>query len=225
MRAIALLMLLACHAALAPTGRLRLVPDRAALAVEIHEVCVTAERVDVSFGSGVLVSEDDVLTAYHVVDCEGVALLTVILADDRMMAASVAWSDERHDLARVALATPALLDVHDPVVGLADGRVCAQVAFPRREQRCGEVTEVRDDGTTWGEVRFSAVVQPGNSGGGVYDEEGRLVGIVTSRVFCSLADGLMARLGQEIEACSGRAALVTTDVLGRFSEHFPPLVR
>lgn len=56
-----------------------------------------------------------------------------------------------------------------------DERLCISAAVPRRDHKCGFVqfTEGSD-----GMFYFDAVVEHGNSGGGVYDDAGRLVGIV-----------------------------------------------
>jgi hypothetical protein len=61
-----------------------------------------------------------------------------------------------------------------------DETVCVSVAIPSRRRRCGTV-----DGIDGRQVYASYVADYGNSGAGVYDKYGRMVGVITRMVPCS----------------------------------------
>jgi hypothetical protein len=142
-------------------------------------------------GSGVLVSEDRVLTANHVAQCDmlpGFGLfadpvkLEVFLSDDVSSAATVELVVPKADMARLKLekAVPEFFsDIEigpPPVVG---DRVCEVSAVPRMLYRCGEAQVARS-----GRIAFGFMTEFGNSGSGIYNSDGQLVGIVTNLVRC-----------------------------------------
>jgi hypothetical protein len=57
--------------------------------------------------------------------------------------------------------------------------VCEAPAKPARKHRCGEVEPPRG-----GFESSTMIVEPGNSGSGVYDAYGHLVGIAVHMTFC-----------------------------------------
>ncbi len=147
------------------------------LAVEITRGCATSSGVQVGFGSGVLISESTVLTASHVVLCPGVAAL-VVLSPGVMRVAQVAQLDLEGDMAILTLDSP-VKGVPTAKIGprpKVGDRVCLATARPERARPCGNVTAYD---TLPGDVRHTARTVPGNSGSGVYDRAGLLVGIVT----------------------------------------------
>lgn len=135
-------------------------------------------------GSGVVVSSSQVLTAWHVVDAAAVTgancNIAVVLKSGEHVPMTVEVSAVENDMAR--LDTLELYVFNAPPVELVSppdpGQwVCAVVAWPERGRRCGEVQDRRDpDGKFW----YDIITEPGNSGGGVYDTSGHLVGIVSS---------------------------------------------
>lgn len=147
-----------------------------------------AVRVDVDCGlgltpngTGVRVGGHTVLTALHVVQCD-VKSVAVVDQDGKSYEAKVQGAAP-FDVARLeAKDLPALpqLEIGSVDVG---SRACAAVYLPERGRRCGEVwpnIEGQDSG--WMHVDF--VAEHGNSGAGVWDEEGRLVGILVHLRWC-----------------------------------------
>jgi hypothetical protein len=58
--------------------------------------------------------------------------------------------------------------------------VCSESAIPTRARKCGTVTGLSESPSNR-DIQFTNQVEGGNSGSGLYDEQGRLVGIVTMR--------------------------------------------
>lgn len=142
-------------------------------------------------GSGVLVSEDRVLTANHVAQCDmipGFGLyadpthLEVFLSDDARSSATVELTIPGADVARLKLAKaiPEYFSGVEigapPVVG---DRICEVSAVPRILYRCGEAQQAAS-----GRIAFGFMTEFGNSGSGVYNTKGQLVGIVTNLIRC-----------------------------------------
>lgn len=138
-------------------------------------------------GSGVLVGGDLALTALHVAlpaGCAATPVLRVIGVGWRATATLEArWT--RSDVARLRLARalrgepPTVRRDRVPV----GETLCSATATPRREHHCGalELGALSLDGG-WRQ-RWGARAELGNSGSGVWDAEGRLVGIVTNGRF------------------------------------------
>lgn len=136
-------------------------------------------RVMQHWGSGVAVSPWTVITAAHVVACSnGVGLASQ--GDGLLKAVRVELLDRRHDLARLVIMSGPGFKIRG-TVRLAhtfpERQVCVATGMPTRDYRCGIVDEVKDWPTA--NVFTGMVVEPGNSGSGVYDRHGRLVCILT----------------------------------------------
>lgn len=159
---------------------MRLLPVRlqAERAVEVGVLCEGKPRT-MQIGSGVLVDSRHVLTAYHVVSCRVVAAVA-ILAGGQQVALSVERAAVSADVAWLVLAG----QVPVPRVEIADApspgaRVCMESAQPARHRVCGlSMMRIHAEGQ---EIKFSFQPIPGNSGSGLYDSRGRLIGIVTHR--------------------------------------------
>jgi S1-C subfamily serine protease len=145
-------------------------------------------------GEGVLISGRHVLTTAHVVRCPVIPRVRVHLRDGRAMRAVVEREDARHDLARLVILTdeffldgvvpPMLRDVYDESV--LDETLCLRTADGRA--RCGEVG-LRPVGEHVADYALSGDnARRGNSGAGVYDGRGRLVGILTSMYFSAAGE-------------------------------------
>jgi S1-C subfamily serine protease len=133
-------------------------------------------------GSGVVVEDFTVITAAHVVECPG--KLGIAIEDWRGNAykAELLVADEDEDVAK--LYVPELkgtLVQYGPKPRI-DERVCLVGASPYRVRRCGWVESW---GPKPGDMKHSAITEPGNSGGAIYDSRGFLVGIVTHYRRCS----------------------------------------
>ena len=161
---------------------------RDAVTVEVRTFC---DGVYAGTGSGVMINGRQLLTAYHVVYCNHARVVKVRFNNAVEKVATVEKFWLEHDVARLAIDGNT-----GPQITVAETKtgdiVCAAVAHPTREQRCGTV-EVVYNSPSCASVRtpkgpdnkwcFSISVgfegTPGNSGGGVYDEQGRLVALVT----------------------------------------------
>lgn len=154
-------------------------------------------------GSGVVMDDDgNILTNNHVV--AGADQIQVTLSDGRLYEADIVGTDEATDLAVVRLQdpprdlTPATfgdsddVEVGEPVLavgnplGLANTATTGIVsAVDRPVQAAGE------DGSTavvTNAIQIDAAVNPGNSGGPLFDAEGRVIGITSS--IATLSSGM-----------------------------------
>ena len=181
--------------------------------VTIELTCVDEKgETFYAFGSGVIVSPDTLLTAAHVAeDEEGftcVRRATMTNGKQYLLVPGIILHDR--DLASMhAFATP-----FDPTYAVVYGpkpaygsRVCEMSGYPRVLWRCGEV-QVTEEAP--GDLEHTIIVEPGNSGSGVYDERGRLVGIITHRWSCSngqICGGKMATLEGYVDELLGRGKL------------------
>lgn len=146
-------------------------------------IMVACEDGSIGGGSGVLIDTRTVLTAHHVVDCDGLYLVEAV--DGSTVMAMRSRVAESHDLAWLRLATD--LEIEPARLGKVPGlgeTVCAASAVPQRARHCGEV-QPGGSRDADGDLYFAALVQPGNSGGGVYNVNGELVGIVTHLSLCT----------------------------------------
>lgn len=139
-----------------------------------------------AMGSGVVVSERQVLTALHVVSgkgCDPFASVALPGGEPVLMIAEV--GSPTADVVRlVALTGAPFADVRPPTLGAAPrvgDEVCLSVAIPRRGRKCGEVQPIDGVGPP-GNMVHNAITEPGNSGGPVYDTAGHLVAIITHMI-------------------------------------------
>lgn len=177
----------------------RTVPAQWTSAVQIHAECIDpfTGRSDLYMrGSGVVVSSTQILTAWHVVSTTPpICRLRASTTEGDTYALTVDMAAPEADVVRMTIdgtfknaSTPKLGP--KPAVGTT---VCVLGAIPSRQRRCGEAQWTFDVPPP-GDIEHTAITEPGNSGGGLYDSRGRLVGIVTHLQFC--------RNGQ---ICGGRA--------------------
>lgn len=159
--------------------------DQRARAVRVVVACSTPEGIGLRRGSGVVVGPGSVLTARHVVECPGgfPATVQVALLDGREFVTTLKLPPGDRDVAKLTVhGTP--FDRAVPRFGHVelDSEVCAATAVPSRARPCGRVQSV-DPGTL--EVIADLVGDFGNSGSGVWDTRGRLVGILVKIMQCS----------------------------------------
>lgn len=159
------------------------------------------QQVESGAGSGVIISEDGyILTCAHVVS--GASNVTVTI-DDVDYPATVIGEDESSDVAVIKIdaqgLTPATIGNSD---ALKVGEQVLAVGNPLGELG-GTVTggmisalnrSVTIQGTnsvnTMSLIQMDASVSPGNSGGGLFNMAGELVGIVNAKSSSSDAEGL-----------------------------------
>lgn len=148
-----------------------------------------------SIGSGVLVDGTHVLTAYHVVDAlppgchweitiDGGAV-TVRDPLPYLVEVETIWPTRDVARLRIVKANP-IKGVRKPEIRSsldAGDEACVVSAQPRTFRRCGDVSYY-SNGTDDGDQMTSGIIEPGNSGSGMYDVNGFLIGIATHYIPC-----------------------------------------
>ena len=156
------------------------------------------QYVESGAGSGVIMSEDGyIITNNHVVS--GASNVTVTLQDGSTHAATVVGADSQSDIAVVKIdatgLTPAVMGDSDK---LAVGETVLAVGNPLGELS-GTVTngivsalnrEVTVNNQKMTLIQTNASISPGNSGGGLFNAEGDLIGIVNAKSVSDNAEGL-----------------------------------
>ena len=156
------------------------------------------QYVESGAGSGVIMSEDGyIITNNHVVS--GASNVTVTLQDGSTHPATVVGADSQSDIAVVKIdatgLTPAVMGDSDK---LAVGETVLAVGNPLGELS-GTVTngivsalnrEVTVNNQKMTLIQTNASISPGNSGGGLFNAEGDLIGIVNAKSVSDNAEGL-----------------------------------
>ena len=158
-------------------------------------------QVESGAGSGVIISSDGyILTCAHVVD--GASTITVTIGD-KDYTATVVGEDSTSDIAVIKVdadgLTPAIVGDSDK---LAVGDNVLAVGNPLGELG-GTVTsgivsalnrsvsiQSSSSGSPRSLIQMDASVSPGNSGGGLFNMNGELIGIVNAKSSSSDAEGL-----------------------------------
>jgi serine protease Do len=149
-------------------------------------------------GSGVVLTADGyIATCAHVVD--GAKAITVTLHNDASYPATIVGTDSRNDLAIIKIEaenlTPATLGDSDM---LTVGEDVIAIGNPLGELRGtatgGIISAVKRgisvEGVDMELIQTDAAISPGNSGGGLFNASGRLIGIVNAKVSDTSAEGL-----------------------------------
>ena len=149
-------------------------------------------------GSGVIITEDGyIATCAHVVN--GAKSVKVTLNDDTSYDATIVGTDTKNDIAIIKIEakdlTPAVmgdsttLTVGSEVIAignpLGELRGTATAGIISATNRTIEV-----ENQTMTLIQTDAAISPGNSGGGLFDATGKLIGIVNAKVSDSRAEGL-----------------------------------
>lgn len=145
---------------------------------------VVEVRTPFGQGSGVIVQPEGlIVTNDHVVN--GASRVEVVTASGGSLAAEVLETDEFQDLAVLRPAGnpgPGVDLAQDssgpPAIGQAVFAIGSPFGF-QNTVTAGVVSAFRDDGGR-PLIQFDAPVNPGNSGGGLFDLKGELIGIPTS---------------------------------------------
>lgn len=149
-------------------------------------------------GSGVILSEDGyIVTCTHVV--AGATNINIVLSDGTKHKAEVIGVDSRSDIAVLKIdktgLTPAIIGDSDKLVVGEDAIV---IGNPLGELG-GTVTtgivsalqrEVQVENQTMTLIQTNAAVNPGNSGGGMFNAEGELIGIINAKSYGESIEGL-----------------------------------
>jgi hypothetical protein len=161
----------------------RVALEKMPYSVSITKFCMGLDGPSVSFGSGVMISGNELLTAGHVVKCSGFATY-VVDAGPAHIAATLDRIWPERDIARLMLFGHAPYYAPKVVTVAPNQNVCQAAKVPREMASCGPVISVErttceDDGEWCYNAGFRATVIPGNSGAPVYNESGELVALVT----------------------------------------------
>lgn len=155
-------------------------------------------RVVSGAGSGVIISEDGyIITNNHVID--GARSVKVTLQDGSEYDATVEGADAATDIAVIKIDFTGLVpaDISDSDL-LQIGDFCLAIGNPMGTLG-GTVTdgiisalnrELTIDGNTMNLLQTNAAVSPGNSGGGLFDADGKLIGIVNAKSSSDNSEGL-----------------------------------
>ncbi len=149
-------------------------------------------------GSGVIISEDGyIVTNHHVID--GASKLTVTLRDGTSYTAQLIGSDEDNDIALIKIDATGLsaatfgnssnLVVGDYVVAIGNplGTLGGTVTDGIISALAREVTI---EGKNLTLLQTNAQISPGNSGGGLFNANGELVGIVNAKDSATEVEGI-----------------------------------
>ncbi|MEA4914069.1 MAG: trypsin-like peptidase domain-containing protein [Christensenella sp.] len=157
-----------------------------------------SQQVQAGSGSGIILTSDGyIVTCKHVVN--GAETIKVILNDDKEYDAKLIGSDTRSDLAVLKIEatglSPATLGDSDM---LTVGEDVIAIGNPLGELR-GTATsgivsalsrEVTVENTSMKLIQTDAAISPGNSGGGLFNASGSLIGIVNAKASSSNSEGL-----------------------------------
>ncbi len=153
-----------------------------------------SQRVLSGAGSGVIISEDGyVITNHHVID--GASTITVRLHDKSEYTATVVGSDAATDIAVLKVdATGLSAAVMGDSSTLAVGEEVVAIGNPLGSLggtvTNGVISALERDITVEGQnmrlLQTNAAISPGNSGGGLFNAQGELIGVVNAK---SIEDG------------------------------------
>jgi hypothetical protein len=168
-------------------------------------------RIDTEVGTGsgfFFHSRKHVATAFHVVSEANKIFVT--FQDGRHMRAQVVAFDEEHDVALLELAENAGPQVLEPYDGpLSVGMQAVAIGHPfsdlsRIEPKLAGLLDwslvtavVGAFSPSW--IQIAGSVNPGNSGGPLLSPDGRVIGLISSRLTAAEGLGFAARV-QELEA-------------------------
>lgn len=182
-------------------------------------------------GSGVIISEDGyIITNHHVVS--GASKINVTLSDKTSYEAKLIGTDSKTDIAVLKIdatgLTPAIVGDSDKLsVGefaLAIGNPMGTLGGTVTD---GIISALNRDITVGSEtmnlMQTNAAVSPGNSGGGLFNERGELIGIVNAKSSGTNTEGLgfaipintaiqVAQQLMEVGYVTGRPAMGVTVV-------------
>lgn len=152
-------------------------------------------------GSGVIISQDGyILTCAHVVS--GANTITVELSDGSSYSATVVGSDTTSDIAVIKIdATGLSAATLGDSDGLAVGETVVAVGNPMGTLS-GTVTDgivsavnraVEVEGNEMNLIQTDAAISPGNSGGGLFNGNGELIGIVNASGSTTTSSGAVSQ--------------------------------
>ena len=156
-----------------------------------------------SSGSGVIIGESEdfsyIITCFHVI--EGATSLSVTLSDQRTFPANVVGGDSQTDIAVISIAEKGLNcatfidDSHKVTLGSTTIAIGNPLGTLGGTVTSGIVSSTNriirtDDGFDRDLIQTDAAVNSGNSGGGLFNVEGQLIGIVNAKFSATGVEGL-----------------------------------
>ena len=172
---------------------------------QVVEATVRIGNGELTYGSGVIIdTEGHVITAQHVVD--GLSDIYVVLYDGRVLRATLVGESALSDIAVLELDTnPGIqpppfadssqVDIGDAVVAIGSPVDSDSLEELRDTLTRGIVSQVNrfiqiDGASIPNLIQFDAPVNPGNSGGPLFNSDGEIVGIVIARISPTEGDGI-----------------------------------
>lgn len=134
-------------------------------------------KIQVKFGSGVIMGDREILTAAHVVRCPEVGEYQIATTIGSHYRVVVSRHYEEKDVAWLVLESASHLGIAPAIRGRVTigETVCSSFAAPSWGHSCGEVVAIDED-----RAEFTGLVEHGNSGAGVYNLQGELVGLISA---------------------------------------------
>ena len=176
-------------------------------------------------GSGVIVSSDGlIITNHHVID--DATSITVRLANGEEYDAELVASDQQTDVAVIRIQAtglkPAVLgDSDELVVGeevIAVGNPLGSLGGTVTDGIISALDrEVTIDGQTMTLLQTSAAISPGNSGGGLFNTRGELIGIVNAKSSGTDVEGLGFAIPVNVVKDVAQDLIETGQVQGRLT--------
>jgi S1-C subfamily serine protease len=154
--------------------------------VEFAGRAVIAVKTEVGHGSGFVFNEDGyAITSYHVV--QGVNTIDAIMHDGKIIQTKIITTQPDKDLAIIKLSGSgydylAFGDVSQAPVGSTVYAIGAPVVLELAQSVSRGVVSGYRDSEKYTLVQTDATVNPGNSGGPLIDESGRVIGIVALKI-------------------------------------------
>lgn len=188
MRAVLLALLVGCAPVprpIVPPGQVRSAQEQKDTAVSLEVYCKSGGEWVSRSGSGVIVSSYQVMTEYHVVQC-GNLLPTIYVYNfqGRSWKAYVESTWKARDVVRLELPDDTTIypSPKPPLIRVTplskDESLFIETAAPDRDELYGAALGDEYDPNFY----YDAPTQPGNSGSGVWDQQGRLVGFHGGRI-------------------------------------------
>ena len=137
-----------------------------------------------SQGSGFFIHPGYVATNYHVIKGAEVAYVKSVANDTTYTFEEIAAINEQHDLAIIKIST-----TEHPVLDLGNsddvhiGETIYTIGNPKGLQGTvsrGIISSIRDLGDSGERIQIDAPISPGNSGGPVLNEKGKVIGVSVS---------------------------------------------
>jgi hypothetical protein len=218
--------------AAAATGAHALEPDVLfeKVAPSVWEVFTFDAKGVVGLGSAVVIANGEVVTNCHVLANAKGALLR---RQNVMYEAKLKHADVPRDLCVLSVANftaPAVAVV--PLAGLKVGQKVFAIGNPKGLEATlseGLISGLRGEWKDGSHViQTTAPISPGSSGGGLFDTEGRLVGITTfqskdgQNLNFALPAEWIGQIGERAEAALGRRKQTPSPGGGAVAENGPP---